>query len=370
MTSPLALSAWSAVSPYGVGRDTFAAGIRAGRSGIAALDQGTYPGPYDRAGLVPDFSPAGHLGRKGTRTMDRVTGIAVALVRQLLAEVGPDVAADSDEVGLVLGTGSGSVQSIMDFTRTSLTGKKPYHVDPALFPNTVMNRAAGQSAMWHRIRGPNVTVAGGSATGLLALSYAARLLRGGHCRRVLAGAVEEFSVQRAWLEWHGRADGVDPGPLAEGGALALLEDPDEARRAGRAPLADVLATRFMAFQEPDQARDVLATCVTAALRSAGVAPDAVGWVAPSGAEDALGAQEEGAIADVFAGSAPRPVRCRALVGNASAASGAFQVAALLAAARPPAGAGLGLVTVADQHGVVGCALFRLAGEGTGHAGQR
>jgi 3-oxoacyl-[acyl-carrier-protein] synthase II len=350
------------VSPYGVGREAFATGISTGRSAITVLNRDTHPGPFDRAGLVPDFSPASHLGRKGTRAMDRATGIAVSLVGQLLRETGSHVADDSEQLGLVLGTGSGSVQSIMDFTRTAVTGRKPYHVDPALFPNTVINRAAGQSAIWHKIRGPNATVAGGSATGLLALSYAARLLRGGHCRRVLSGAVEEYSVQRAWLEWHSRAAGTDPGPLAEGGALALLEHPDEAHRVGRVPLARVLAIRFMAFQDTGQAGEVLANCIVAALHSAGVAPHMVGLLAPRCTDDGLGSQEERAIADALAGSTPRVIRCRALVGDGSAASAAFQIAALLAA-RAQAGTdrGFGLVTTTDPHGMVGCALFRLDG---------
>lgn len=363
----LTLSAWSALSPYGLGREAFTAGVRAGRSGVAVLDREAYPGPFDRAGLVPDFTAAGHLGRKGTRSMDRVSALAVVLVRQLLEEIGADAVADSDEVGLVLGTGSGSVQSIMDFTAASFTGQKPYHVDPALFPNAVMNRPAGQCAIWHRIRGPNATVAGGAATGLLALSYAARLLRGGHCRRALVGAVEEYSVQRAWLEWHARAAGVDAGdadqvPLAEGGALLLMEAPDEARRAGRSPVATVLATRFMAFDEPDQAHAVLANCVTAALRSAGVAPEEVEVVVPLGAEGELGRQEERATAGALGGTAPRVLRCRPLLGDASAASAAFQIAVLLATARPygPRDTGIGLVTTLDPHGVVGCALLRTA----------
>ncbi|MCW6007295.1 hypothetical protein K1W54_22525 [Micromonospora sp. CPCC 205371] len=358
----LTLSAWSALSPYGLGREAFTAGVRSGRSGVTVLDREAYPGPFDRAGLVPGFTVAGQLGRKGTRSMDRLSGLAVTLVRQLLDETGADAVTDSDEVGLVLGTGSGSVQSIMDFTAASFTGKKPYHVDPALFPNAVMNRPAGQCAIWHRIRGPNATVAGGAATGLLALSYAARLLRGGHCRQALVGAVEEYSVQRAWLEWHARSAGVDPAPLAEGGALLLMEAPDEAHRADRAPVATVLATRFMAFDEPDQARQVLANCVTAALRSAGVAPEAVEVVAPLGAEGELGRQEERATADALGGSTPRVVRCRPLLGDASAASAAFQIAVLLATARPDGrhDTGIGLVTTVDPHGVVGCALLRMA----------
>ncbi|GAA3299015.1 hypothetical protein GCM10020295_36110 [Streptomyces cinereospinus] len=120
--------------------------------------------------------------------MDRVTALAVTAVGGLVEAVAEELAARPEQTALVLGTGSGSVQSIMDFTRDSLSGERPYHVEPARFPNTVMNRAAGQSAIWHRIKGPNTTVAGGSLTGLLALNYALRLHQGRPLRaRALRG---------------------------------------------------------------------------------------------------------------------------------------------------------------------------------------
>ncbi|MEK8171048.1 beta-ketoacyl synthase N-terminal-like domain-containing protein [Streptomyces sp. M19] len=90
--------------------------------------------------------------------------------------------------------------------RDSLVGDRPFYVDPARFPNTVLNSAAGRSAIWHRLKGPNATVAGGHATGLLALRYAMRLQRAGRATTVVCGAVEEFSSARAWLEWHARTD--------------------------------------------------------------------------------------------------------------------------------------------------------------------
>ncbi|MEU3504322.1 beta-ketoacyl synthase N-terminal-like domain-containing protein, partial [Streptomyces hundungensis] len=214
----LVFSAWSALSPYGTGREAYRAGLAAGANAQAPLDPSHHPGPYQQAALVPEFSPAGALGKKGTRTMDRLTALAVAAYGQLLQECGPDVVEHPERLALVLGTGHGSVQSIMDFTRDSLTGERPYLVDPARFPNTVMNRMAGQSAIWHGIKGPNTTVAGGWLTGLLALGYAARLHRGGHCDRVLCGAAEEYSTQRAWLEWHAAAEAERP-PLGEGAVV-------------------------------------------------------------------------------------------------------------------------------------------------------
>ncbi|MEU4805218.1 beta-ketoacyl synthase N-terminal-like domain-containing protein [Actinosynnema sp. NPDC023587] len=336
----LVFSAWSAISPFGVGAEAFAEGVRAGASALAPSD-----GPFPSAALVPDFSARESLGRKGTRSMDRVTALAVGTVGRLLEECGPELLARPDRVGVVLGTGSGSVQSIMDFTRDALTGEKPYHVDPALFPNTVMNRAAGQSAIWHKIKGPNTTIAGGALTGLLALSYATRLLRGGHCDRVLVGAAEEYSTQRAWLEWRG-GDG-SAAPLGEGGAVFLLESEHAAATAGRPVLARPVATRFRGFPEPGGADAALTTCVRSALDEAGV----------TGADIAFVAADAGADAAVVAalGRTPEWLRCAPLVGDTSAAAASFLLAAAVATGR----SGHALVTGVEPDGTVGCTVLEL-----------
>ncbi|WP_405664165.1 beta-ketoacyl synthase N-terminal-like domain-containing protein [Streptomyces sp. RK9] len=355
----LVLSAWSAVTPYGVGGEPFRAGITSGREAVAVLDRETYPGPFTRGGVVPDFSAATYLGRKGTRTMDRETAIAVTAFGRLIAACGEGVTERPDEVALVLGTGSGSVQGIMDFTRDSLTGERPYHVDPARFPGTVMNRATGQSAIRHGIKGPNTTVAGGALTGLLALSYALRLHRGGHCARVLCGAAEEYSTQRAWLEWHGRGEAERDVPLGEGAAVFLVEPAADARAAGRGPLARILATRFRAHHAPDDARQALAACVRGALETAGVTADAVRLVAPLGLGGALALSEERAVGDALGAARPRWLRVSALLGDTSAAATGLQIAAVLAAAGER-GLGPGeaaLVTGVERDGTVGCAVL-------------
>src|SRR5207248_2320963 len=60
-------------------------------------------------------------------------------------------------VGVVLGTTVGSLRSMSDYTRETLIEERPYLVSPALFPNTVMNCAAGQSAIRHGLAGINAT---------------------------------------------------------------------------------------------------------------------------------------------------------------------------------------------------------------------
>ncbi|BAC71369.1 3-oxoacyl-ACP synthase [Streptomyces avermitilis] len=355
----LVVSGWSAASPYGLGAEAFAAGVLGDVDAVRGADDATDLGPYERAGRVPDFAAKAVLGRKGTRAMDRATALAVATAGLLLEEAGPGLAQDAPEaVGMVLGTGHGSVQSIMDFTRDSLTGDKPFHVDPALFPNTVMNRAAGQSAIWHTLRGPNTTVAGGAATGLLALNYAARLLRQRHCEAVLCGAVEEFSTARAWLEYRARTGGPHrqpAGPLGEGCALFLLESLGRARAHGRTPLASLLAARFIAFTDQERAKDAVARSVTEALKNAEVRPEEVALLVPSDSGGELGAREDAALADLFGEHRPPRLRLRRLTGDLGAASASMQLAAAVAAG----GEGTPvLVTSVDPDGQTGAVVLR------------
>lgn len=353
----LVLSSWSTLSPYGVGSEAFSEGIRSGRSAIQPLDRDTFPGPFEQGGVLADFSPAGFLGKRGTRAMDRLTAMAVGTLGLIVSDCGPQLTADAERIGLVLGTGSGSIQSIMDFTRDSLAGEKPYHVDPALFPNTVMNKAAGQSAIWHGIKGPNTTITGDWSTCLLALSYAMRLVRGGHCDRVLCGAVEEHSTQRAWLEWHAGASHNTTPALAEGGAFFLLETLAEAEQAGRVPAARVLSTRFRGVGDPADPSAALSACVTSALEQAGVRGEDVRVVAPSAAEGDTGAVEEAGINDALGNAAPKWVRCRSLIGDASSVSTGFQIAAALSVAESFGDNDLALITTIDRDGTVGCALL-------------
>src|SRR5579859_3326958 len=143
MSAPLAVTGWSAVSALGIGAGTFSDGIIAGRTaGQGAERDDTAPAP-GLEGSVPGFDIRRLLGRKNTRAMDRITGLTVLTVGRLLdAEQAAGHEFSGHETGFVLGTTTGSVQSMMDFSRDSFIQDRPYLVDPARFPYAVMNCAA------------------------------------------------------------------------------------------------------------------------------------------------------------------------------------------------------------------------------------
>ncbi|GAA0922107.1 MULTISPECIES: beta-ketoacyl synthase N-terminal-like domain-containing protein [Streptomyces violaceusniger group] len=361
------ITAWSAVSPFGIGRAAFTEGIRERRPAAAGLDDEQWQAAGDRACLVPDFDLRTVLGKKGVRSMDRVTGLAVTTVARLLDDAPRNRwVATGEDAALVLGTTTGSVQSQMDFTRDSLTGEKPYLVDPARFPNAVMNCAAGQSAIWHQLKGPNTTIAGGHAAGLYALNYARRLLTFGRARTVLCGAVEEFSHARSWLERHAhRPDTEGPAQLpGEGCGLLLVEQRGPGGRddAEQPVLAEILAVE-MGIALDGGVRPALAACLRRALTRAGVRPEEIWAVSTSEAPGPSGEQERAAVAEAAEGADPVHLTQAALIGDTGAAAAAFQIAAVLVHAEttPEAADRVALVTSVDRDGAVGCALLRLAG---------
>jgi len=347
---------WSALSGLGVGRDAFAQGFLAGDAG-----------PDGR--LLDGFDPTEMLGKKGTRTLDRMTAQVVATAGMVLAGQ-PDTAEARALVGLVLGTSTGSVQSITDFTRDTFVRERPYLVNPANFPSTVMNNAAGRTAIWYGLRGPNSTIAAGHLTGLVALQYASRLIRLGYVDTLLVGAVEEVSEAvsvgvGAMREAGQVGAGSGSAPLGEGCVFFLLDGREDAGDgAGMAELAGFEFGGTEAGAGPTTAAAGLARTIRSLLARTGVAPADLWLVSLAQSGDgSLDEAELAAVDEVLGGSGARRVVASERTGNSFSALGAFQLAAALAVAGqdPPTGGPTRpcLLTALGIDGSLGCALVRV-----------
>ena len=372
----LAVTGWSAVSPIGTGAGEFSASVREERGGgtdVSGMFEEAMP--FERAHTVPGFRAADHLGRKGTRHLDRSTALAVVATRLALDETDAAVDGEGDgRVGIVLGTTAGSVRTTSDFSRDTLVQERPYLVNPVMFPGATINCPAGRSAIWHGLRGVNATVAGGQLSGINVLRYSANLIAGGHADVLLAGAVEEFSPHTAWSH-HARI-GEYGVPVGEGSAVFAVEDAERVREQGRSPQAEVLSTTVGSGPAGDTAT-TLAVCVKRALRQAGVPADQV-WGAATGEHGVAGlddAEDQGLRAAL--GDGPVRIRVKRLVGECGSASGPFQLAALLARHRadPELEGRVSVLTSVSPEGAVGAAVVRghhvsgaTAGNAAGNAG--
>jgi 3-oxoacyl-[acyl-carrier-protein] synthase II len=177
------------------------------------------------AGRLPDFRPEKYLLGKPLRPLDRVSQLASAASGLALENGGWDaVSRASVDLSLVVGTMFGGMHTIGEFDRTAI-GSGPASVSPMAFANTVINAAAGQTAIWHNLRGTNSTVATGSISGISAVSHATDLIRQGSSRVLVAGGVDEFSIES--FAGFGRA-----GLLCTDGGVPELPIPFDARRNG------------------------------------------------------------------------------------------------------------------------------------------
>ena len=184
-------------------------------------------------------------------------------------------------VGVALGTTLGSFKSTSDYTRETLVQDKPYLVNPVLFPNTVMNCAAGQAAIRYGLKGINATIAGGPLAFFNAVRYAGNAIGRGYVDTMLVGAVEEFSAHRAWLT--ALHPGSDRAVAGDGAAIFVL-----ARSAGdRAAAGDAAGAEIGSAGDGTAAEicavatgygpggggaKALESCVARVLRMAGAQP--------------------------------------------------------------------------------------------------
>ncbi|WP_341720859.1 beta-ketoacyl synthase N-terminal-like domain-containing protein [Micromonospora sp. FIMYZ51] len=344
--TPLAIIGTGAVHPDGVGAALLPttadpAGELPGAS-VASFAGEPLPPAAHR--FAADFDVRELLGRKGTSFYDRATAMAVVACGEALRSAGIVGGPDGDaRTGVVLGTTLGSFRSTSDYSRETLVQEKPYLVNPVLFPNTVMNCAAGQVAIRYRLRGVNSTVATGPLAMVSALRYAHTTIVRGAADVLLAGAVEEFSAHRAW--WVHRRHG---GPTGEGAAVFAVR----ADAPGLDRDAEILglATGFA----PDPA-DALAACVRRVLAQAARSPAEVTAVILGDCD----ATAE-ATAAVLLGHHPARIWAGHWWGECDAAAGALGLAVFLAQVRAgilPDGA-LGLLTATSPDGAAGATLVR------------
>ena len=149
------------------------------------------------AGEIKDFNPEAILGQKGLRNMDRSTKLALAASRLALDDAGianPIPEEETDVFGVSLGTTMGSVWSISEFDKEALTAG-PRSVNPALFPNTVINSPASQISIRFNIQGFNSTISTGFCSSPDAIYYAMNMMSLYDYEVVLAGGVEELCEQ-------------------------------------------------------------------------------------------------------------------------------------------------------------------------------
>ncbi|CAA9432613.1 MAG: 3-oxoacyl-[acyl-carrier-protein] synthase, KASII [uncultured Pseudonocardia sp.] len=321
-------------------------------------------GPDGRAAAaIKDFDVRAELGRKGSTFLDRRTALTLVACRAALDDAGVDIGAlASGRCGAVLGTTVGSARSSIDYARETFVQDPPHLVNPGLFPNTVMNCAAGQSAIRFGLKGVNATIAGGPVAFASVLRYCANLFRTEQADLLLGGAVEELTPHSSWLS---RSWGRPTVPAGEGGAVFVLGP----GRPGVRPDAEVVGVALGFRPGPGREPEAVGRCVRLALEQAAEhghadpAADVATCALRGGADETLDRAVWRAVlreASVSPDDPPERLVVHDHVGECGSATQALELAAVLGRHRVRPGLD-GRLTVLAAHsadGAVGALVVR------------
>ncbi|MDP2913015.1 MAG: beta-ketoacyl-[acyl-carrier-protein] synthase family protein [Candidatus Omnitrophota bacterium] len=352
MAKRIVITGIGILAPNGIGKEAFWDALKNGLSGIKKVSLFNIDNlRTSLAGEIADFNPEAILGVKGLRNLDRSTKLALAASRLALDDAGikhPLTEEETDLFGVSLGSTMGSVWSISEFDKEALR-EGPRSVNPALFPNTVINSPASHISIVFNIQGFNSTISTGFCSSLDAIYYAMNMMTLYDYKVVLAGGVEELCEQTYKGFYKvGHLAGSRPGKeevncpfdkrrngivLGEGSCVAVLEELEHAGKRGARIYAEILgygasfdpASKNRYSPKAKGAEEAIRLC----LEDARLNADDIGYVSAS-ANSTLDcdAMETTAIKNVFGDCAKAPPvsSIKSMVGESFSNSGAFNLA--------------------------------------------
>lgn len=252
-----AITGIGCVSPFGVGgRGLVAQVLRTQTSAICPIATFSTAGTSRRLGA--EIPPACLPRTEAERRWSRLSLMTVAACRQALCEAGLSAPEAMHNIGLVVGTAFGDLQSTeafaLGFLRQGVTG-----LSPLLFPNTVMNAMAATVSIALGLQGPLLTVNDLGAAGEVAVARALALLQAARVPVVIACGVDElFPLLYTMLADLNVSSPCDAGEeacrpfdqrhngpvLGEGATAIVLEAPEHAHARGAVPLAEIYSARW------------------------------------------------------------------------------------------------------------------------------
>ena len=344
----VAITGVGAVTPLGADAKTTWERLLAGESGIDEIRSFDASGfPVRIAGEVKDFDGAGVVTAKEARKLDKCMLFALASAREAMDDAGVN-GYRPERFGIVLGSCVGSLTQLTD-TYDTLRERGWERVSPFFMPNMLVDAPSGRVALELGARGPNCAVVSACATGSHSIGEGAELIRRGDADIVLAGGTEAavhplilggFCAMRGLASPNGGPPESASRPfdakrsgfvMAEGAAVLVLEEMEQARSRGAHVYAEVLghgaSNDAYHMAAPDPEATGVVEMMTQALRRSEVEPGRVDYINAHGTGTPLGdVAETKAIKDVFAEHAYELAvsSTKSMLGHLFGAAGAIE----------------------------------------------
>ncbi len=272
----------------------------AGTSGvekIASFDASEFPVTF--AAEVKNFDPLAFVDKKESRKMGRFTHLAIAATEEALKQSGLAITPEIEErVGVFIGSGIGGFE-IIEREHANLLEGGPRKISPFFIPAAIVNMAAGHVSIRTNAKGPISATATACATSANSIGDSFHMIQHGEADVMIAGGSEAavtplslggFAAMRALSTRNDDPKTAsrpfdkdrDGFVLGEGAGILILEELEFARARGAKILGEIIGygmsadAYHMTGIAPEGAG--AQRSMRAALKDAGIAPQAVGYV--------------------------------------------------------------------------------------------
>ncbi len=296
--------------------------LLAGASGMGPIKGFDTTGfPVTFAAEVKNFDPLNFVDKKEARKMGRFIHFAFAATQEAMGQSGLKITPEiSERVGVFIGSGIGGFE-IIEREHANLLAGGPRKISPFFIPAAIVNMAAGQLSIRYGATGPISATATACATSANSIGDSVRMIMHGDADAMIAGGTEAavtslsvggFAAMRALSTRNDEPTRAsrpfdrdrDGFVIGEGAGVLILEELEFARARGARILAEVIGYGMSAdaYHITGIAPEGLGAqrSMRAALKDAGIAPEAVGYVnAHATATPAGDGNESRAIEAVF-----------------------------------------------------------------------
>jgi nodulation protein E len=344
----VAITGLGIISPLGLNLEENWKSLSEGRPAIGPIkgaDCSTLR--FKNGAEVTGYDPVKHFEGGKDAYIDRFAQFSVVAAREALRNSGLELTQDLRErSAIVCGSAVGGQAAIeAGFEDLWVQGRGRVH--PLTIPKTMSNAGASHIAMDLGMSGPTYTVSTACSSANHAIGQAFRLVRDGEADVAMTGGSEAmFSIGmlKAWEAMRVIApDTCRPFSkdrrgmiLGEGGAMMVLEPMDAAKARGATIFAEICGFGMTADAHhlTQPAVHGPARAMRGALREAGLAPEAIGYINAHGTgtpgNDPV---ESSAIREVFGAHADKigVSSTKSMHGHALGAAGALEAIATILA---------------------------------------
>ena len=333
------------ISPLGRDWPTIQARLASYRNAVRYMPEwDRYPDLNTRLGApVTDFETPAHWTRKQLRSLGRVSRLCVAAAEDALSDAGllDDPSIRDGRMGVACGSSTGSTADVSDMAKLLIDG-----VSPGFNANTYVrmmpHTTAANIAIFFGLTGRVIPTSCACASGSQGIGYAYESIKYGMIDMMLAGGGEELCPSEAYVfdslyatSLKNDRPEASPSPydsgrdglvIGEGAGILVLESLEHARAWGARIYAEVAGYASNCdgshVTRPEQA--TMRACMEAALRDAGIAPSAVGYVNGHGTATEHGDIAETRATEALFGDAMPISSLKSYMGHTLGACGALE----------------------------------------------